>query len=47
MFNSYHLTKQFKRLGAAVCVCFCNLGGEGSIGIILVLPYEILPLEGK
>ena len=38
MFNSYHLTIQFKKLVAAVCVCFCNLWGEGSIGIILVFP---------
>ena len=27
---------------ACVCVCFCNLWGEGSIGIILVFPYELL-----
>ena len=42
MFNSYHLRKQFKKLRAAVCACFCNLWGEGSIGVILVFPCELL-----
>ena len=42
MFNSYHLTIQLEKLVAAVYVCFCNLLGEDSIGIILVFPYDLL-----
>ena len=37
-------------MGATLCVCvcvFCNLGGEGSNGPILVFSYEVLELKGK
>ena len=47
MFKDYHFIKYFIMLGAVGCVYVSILGGERSIGIILIFPFELLESKGK
>ena len=45
--KNHHFTKSFIKLGTVLRSCVCVLGGDRSIGIILVFPYELLQSKGK